>query len=271
MWWQAAPYALCLNCGEYYTRREREFGTLATLSSEARSSATTVLATSLLRHARAPGSPRDKLLSFTDDRQDASLQAGHFNDFVHVSLLRSALYAALVRHSELTFDRVAAEVVGLCGLSIRDVARNPELDPQSRAAQEVWNAFTELTECRLYDDLRRGWRVVQPNLEHVGLLRVGYRGLEALCRDEAHWRFHPSIAAMPAAERETLVRAVLDQFRRKLAISCLCLQETRQQQIRRRSEQHLNEFWGLDPDVNELRPANQFVRPGLFDAGGGRI
>ena len=54
MWWQASPFALCLNCGEYYTRREREFGKLATLSSEARSSATTVLATSLLRHCRAP-------------------------------------------------------------------------------------------------------------------------------------------------------------------------------------------------------------------------
>jgi hypothetical protein len=109
MWWQATPFALCLNCGEYYTRREREFGKLATLSSEARSSATTVLATSLLRHCRAPGSPRDKLLSFTDNRQDASLQAGHFDDFVHVSLLRSALYAALVRHGALTFDRVAGE------------------------------------------------------------------------------------------------------------------------------------------------------------------
>ena len=33
-----------------------------------------------------------KLLSFTDNRQDASLQAGHFNDFVEVGLLRSALY-----------------------------------------------------------------------------------------------------------------------------------------------------------------------------------
>ena len=35
-----------------------------------------------------------KLLSFTDNRQDASLQAGAFNDFVQVSLLRSALLAA---------------------------------------------------------------------------------------------------------------------------------------------------------------------------------
>ena len=45
-----------------------------------------------LRHSTAADGPRDKLLSFTDNRQDASLQAGHFNDFVHVSLLRSALH-----------------------------------------------------------------------------------------------------------------------------------------------------------------------------------
>jgi len=35
-----------------------------------------------------------KLLSFTDNRQDASLQAGHFNDFAQVALLRSALHKA---------------------------------------------------------------------------------------------------------------------------------------------------------------------------------
>jgi hypothetical protein len=112
-------------------------------------------------------------------------------------------------------------VVASCGLGIRDIARNTELDPQSPAAQEVWRVFTELTEYRLYEDLRRGWRVVQPNLEHVGLLRVGYRGLEAFCADNTHWQFHPEIAAMPTAERETVIRAVLDQFRRKLAIDRL--------------------------------------------------
>ncbi len=229
MWWQAAPFSLCLNCGEFYTAREREFGKLATLSSEARSSATTVLATSLLRHSGGPASPRDKLLSFTDNRQDASLQAGHFNDFIHVSLLRSALFAAMQREGDLTFDTVAHQVVDSCGLSLRDIARNAELDPHSRAARDVWNAFTDLTECRLYEDLRRGWRVVQPNLEHVGLLRVGYRGLEDVCADRARWSFHPSVARLAVAERQTLVRVVLDQFRRKLAMSCRCLQEMHQQ------------------------------------------
>ena len=172
------------------------------------------------------------------------------------------LHAALTQTPELTFDQVARRVVTACGLGIRDIARNTELDPQSQAAQDVWRVFTDLTEYRLYEDLRRGWRVVQPNLEHVGLLRVGYRSLESLCADNTRWQFHPAVAAMPAAERETIIRAVLDQFRRKLAISCRCLHETTQQQIRRRAEQHLNEFWGLDPDVNELRTAERYVRLG---------
>jgi hypothetical protein len=31
--------------------------------------------------------------------------------------------------------------------------------------------------------------------------------------------------------------------------------------VRRRAKQHLNEFWGLEPDLNELRAANRFVNP----------
>lgn len=261
-WWQRAPFSLCMNCGEFYFGREQEFRKLASLSSEARSSATTVLASGLLRHAVRSGSARDKILSFTDNRQDASLQAGHFNDFVHTSLLRAALNAALQREGELTFDRVATEVVGVSGLTIRDIARNAELDPGSPAARDAWRAFTELTEYRLFEDLRRAWRVVQPNLEQLGLLRVGYRGLEELCRSDAAWQFNLALAGLPAADREILVRVVLDQFRRKLAINARVLQETQQQQIRRRVEQHLNDFWGLDPEINELRAANRFVQMG---------
>jgi hypothetical protein len=262
LWWQPAPFALCLSCGEFYSAREREFTKLATLSSEARSSATTVLATALLRHAARTGAARDKLLTFTDNRQDASLQAGHFNDFVHLAVLRSALVAALAERGELTPDAVAEAVVRRCGLTLRDIARNPELAPDSETARQVWRVFAELTEYRLYEDLRRGWRVVQPNLEQLGLLRIDYRGLEALCADDRHWRFHPGLAAASAEGRLAVVRPLLDHFRRKLAINAKALEENAQQQLRRRCEQHLNEFWGLDPDINELRSANCFVRLG---------
>ncbi len=262
MWWQPEPFSLCLSCGEFYTGREREFAKLASLSSEGRSSATTILATSLLRHAARTAAARDKLLTFTDNRQDASLQAGHFNDFVHVALLRSALCAAVKKHRELTFDCIAQVVVEESGLSLRDIAKNAQLSPEAPAAREVWQAFTELTEYRLYEDLQRGWRIIYPNLEQVGLLRVEYRGLEKLCANAELEAACPRLASLDVAARVELLRPILDQFRRKRAIRARVLDESFQQQLRRRAEQHLNEFWGLDPDVNELRPATRFVRPG---------
>ncbi|NSW77713.1 MAG: DEAD/DEAH box helicase [Chthonomonadetes bacterium] len=260
VWWQPYPFSLCPTCGEYYTEREREFAKLTSLSSEGRSSATTILATSLLRYAREAGGARDKLLTFTDNRQDASLQAGHFNDFVHVALLRAALYAALKENSVLTFDRIAHEVVRASGLSISDIARNPQIDPASKSAQDIWKAFTDLTEYRLYEDLRRSWRVVHPNLEQVGLLRMEYNGLRELVQSEEFVRLHPSLAQLSPDERYQLVRVLLDRFRRKMAIEAKVLvDEQSQQQLRRRCEQHLNDFWGLDPNTNELRLAECYV------------
>ncbi|MGQ9851650.1 MAG: DEAD/DEAH box helicase, partial [Aggregatilineaceae bacterium] len=268
MWHQAEPFSLCLTCGEFYTRRENEFRKLASLSSEARTSATTVLASALLRHAARTGAARDKLLTFTDNRQDASLQAGHFNDFIHLAVQRSALVAVLRVHTTLTYDAVAQETVAAMqrGLQIRDVARNPDLDPTSAAAHDVWEVFTQLTEYRLYEDLRRGWRVIQPNLEELGLLRIGYRGLDALCADEHAWAFHPTLTVMQPEERQALVQPVLDHFRRKLAIHAPVLQEQSQSRLRRRCEQLLNDYWGLDPEGYELRPAPLFVLLGRSSA-----
>ncbi|MDD8014994.1 MAG: helicase-related protein, partial [Acidobacteriota bacterium] len=262
MWHQLQPFSLCLSCGEFYTKKDQEFKKLASLSSEARSSAATVISSSLLQRAASSDEARDKLLSFTDNRQDASLQAGHFNDFVHISVLRCALHAALLKEKELGFDRVADAVVRECGLTIRDIARNTELHPDSSAARDAWRAFAELTEYRLYEDLRRGWRVVQPNLESVGLLEIGYRGLEDLCANVAAWEFDSRAAGLSPAERVGLVKPILDHFRRKRAISVSCLRETRQQQIRKRAEQNLNEFWGIDERGRELSPAKRFFLKG---------
>lgn len=259
-WWQPEPFALCLRCGEFYSRREREFTKLATLSSEGRSTSTSVLAASLLKRARETQAARDKLLTFTDNRQDASLQAGHFNDFTHVAVLRCALYHALRERGELRFDEVARSVFETSGLTLRDIAKNPELNETSQAAQDVRKSFLEVTEFRLYEDLRRGWRVIQPNLEHVGLLKIGYRGLSELSEDDSQWGFHSTFTNVDANKRKFICQAFLDRFRRKLAISAGCLTEEAQYRMRSRAHQHLNSFWGLDPDVSELRTAKRFIR-----------
>ncbi|MCM8747074.1 DEAD/DEAH box helicase [Thermomicrobium sp. CFH 73360] len=260
-WLQTERFWLCLSCGTWYGRREGEYQRLTYLASEGRSSATTILAVSLLRHARAIGS-RDKLLTFTDSRQDASLQAGHFNDFVHVAVLRSALYSALQERSPLPFEEVAEAVVRHMGLTLADYAKQHDLVSNSPAAQDVRTCFYDLTEYRLYEDLRRGWRVALPNLEDVGLLRLDYRGLAELSADDAEWAAVPPMAALSASQRERLLRAVLDHLRRALAIDAPILaDEDQQRRLFRRATDLLNEFWGIDPSQGGLRRATTFVWP----------
>ncbi|MDW7972431.1 MAG: DEAD/DEAH box helicase [Thermodesulfovibrio sp.] len=262
VWWQKEPFSICLSCGEFYSAKEREFTKLASLSTEGRSSATTVIATSLLRYARETEAVKDKLLSFTDNRQDASLQAAHFNDFVHVALLRTALYSAIKEKGELTFDNVADEVVKASGLNISDIAKNPQLDPNTQAARDVWQAFTDLTEYRIYEDLRRGWRFTHPNLEQVGLIKIEYRGLDEICESKEFLSAHSSLSKLSPDARKYLINAILTHFRKKFAIKAKVLKESFQKNLMRRCEQHLNDFWGIDPEFDELRPANKFVRPG---------
>lgn len=247
-WFQPEPFAICLRCGEYYTHQEREYRKLSSLSSEARSSATTILATSVLRHATGIPTIADKLLTFTDNRQDAALQAGHFNDFVHRAVLRAALVSALRETPALHMTAVAPAVVQHCGLTLPEIAANQDLTEGTAAARAVWDTFTEWVDSLLLEDLKRGWRVNQPNLEELGLLEIAYRGLEELAQDDAAWDFSPTWRALASEARLRHLRAILDYFRRKLALNASALDEHEQRFKRRRWESELNDFWGPDPD-----------------------
>jgi superfamily II DNA or RNA helicase len=263
-WFQPKPFMLCLNCGEFYTRRgKNDFRKLAGLSSEGRSTATTILSVSTLRHAYIGqiAEPARKILSFTDNRQDASLQAGHFNDFVQVSLLRAAIYASLKQHHQLRFADVAEKVVSSMGLTLKDVAANPQIKSDTPQGREVWAIFRELIEYRIYEDLQRGWRVVQPNLEQCGLLSIEYAGLADICNQEANWADLTPFKGLTPKKRKEVLTALLDHFRKKLAIHIDCLKEQFQQQLRKRVHQQINEQWAFD-ESEELYTATRFLLPG---------
>jgi hypothetical protein len=55
------------------------------------------------------------------------------------------------------------------------------------AAEGTRWALRDVLGYRLYFDLRRGWRITNPNLEQLGLLKIDYRLLEDCCRDEEAW------------------------------------------------------------------------------------
>jgi len=261
-WFQPKPFMLCLACGEVFTRRDKDFRKLATLSSEGRSTATTVVSASALSHAVPEGIQVDarKVLSFTDNRQDASLQAGHFNDFVMVSLIRAAIASALEEKGTIRHDQIAETVVQKLDLPLHAVSASRDLKPDTPRAKEVWADFGALIEYRIYEDLRRGWRVIQPNLEQCALLDLDYHGLQEVCSDDAKWEAIPVMASAPAGDRKRVIKALLDQFRRKLALNAKCLQETYQQQLRRRAEASINEQWGFD-EKELLRRATRVLLP----------
>ena len=160
VWFSPKPFLLCLNCGEFYTLRDKnDFRKLSGLSSEGRSTSTTVMSISTLRHAKIGGIRESgrKILSFMDNRQDASLQSGHFNDFVQVSFMRSGILAALEKHKKLPFDTVARAVAESLGLGLSDVARTRSLRIDTPQGREVWKTFQDLVEYRLFGVSTTRW------------------------------------------------------------------------------------------------------------------
>ncbi len=252
-WFMPAPFRFCFGCGTTYASgREKDFGRLAELSSEGRSTATTILSMAVVRALRDQPDLKpeaDKLLSFTDNRQDASLQAGHFNDFVQVTLLRSAILAAVQQAGPdgLAHDEVAQRVAEALALEREEYASNPTA--QFAARKHTDDALREVIGYRVYHDLRRGWRVTSPNLEQVGLLRVEYDALDELCAAREVWQeLGADLRLASPAQRERVCRALLDYLRRSLAIKVPYLDAQHLEQVRNRSFQHLRPPWGFEED-----------------------
>jgi ATP-dependent helicase YprA (DUF1998 family)/very-short-patch-repair endonuclease len=259
------PFPFCLACGVAYSGRQKsDYGKLAVLSSEGRSTATTVLSLAALQSLRQEGSLSSearKLLSFTDNRQDASLQAGHFNDFVEVGMLRTALHRAVQAAGPggVSHEVLPLRVFEALQLPFDLYAVDPTVKFQQKAETE--RALREVLAYRIYQDLRRGWRVTSPNLEQCGLLRIDYASLDELCAAQEEWTAcHPALADATPATRVEVARTLLDYLRRELAIKVDYLSPVYQESLRQLSSQRLREPWAIDEGEQLLRSFIAFPR-----------
>lgn len=247
----SAPFRFCPTCEVSYNFTQRsDFAKLATLSSEGRSTATTILSLATIDFLRSKAtldSEARKLLSFTDNRQDASLQAGHFNDFVQVTILRSVLYQALkAAGSEgITHDELTQAVFKQLNLPLYLYAVEPEVKYQ--ALKDTEAALRDILGYRVYRDLERGWRITAPNLEQCGLLVIKYQSLEELCATQSDWNdAHPALLSASPETRAKVAKTLLDFMRRSLAIKVDYLEPDSQERIRSRSNQKLIAPWNID-------------------------
>jgi len=266
-----APFLFCLQCQiSYEQTRGRDFAKLATLDQEGRSSATSVISASIVKSLRAV--PEDvlsaearKLLTFVDNRQDASLQAGHFNDFAQVTQLRGALYQAALRSGEdgLHHDDLAQAVTDVMGLAAREYTGNPNMAPALE--RRATKTFRDVVGHRLYRDLERGWRITMPNLEQTGLLRIDYEDLDWLADQQDRWQSaHGTLRDAEPALRAELARALLDYLRRALAIDVQYFRDDFDV-LQRASEERLTGPWVLaesdKPGIGTAYPSAS--KPGM--------
>lgn len=268
-WFIPGAFRFCLTCGVAHQARGKDSTRLTSLSGEGRSSATTILSISALRYMLERDTSLEdeakKLLGFTDNRQDASLQAGHYNDFIQILLLRASLLAAVKRSTKgyLTDSDLAQEVFKALGFAVggSDYLANPDAKGPGRKKAE--EAARNLLSYRLYFDLRRGWRFNNPNLEQLGLLEIEYEGLSELCNDETQWQglqFAELRNVSPAA-RFRVLKAILDTMRRGLCIKSRFLDQYQQEQFKSQSFQYLKEPWAFSEE-EYLQPSCTLILVG---------
>ena len=258
-WFMKRPLLFDPTGGVFYDTLTKEGTKLARLGSEGRATSTTITAFSALHRLQDAGlSLRDqKLLSFTDNRQDAALQAGHFNDFVQVVRLRAGIWKALAaaEGQALNYATLGEAIFRALALPFTDYAnqdREPDFAP---AKARFERALQDYLFFRALADLRRSWRIVLPNLEQCALLQVDYADLEELAASEQFWAGMALLSGMSRPARKEFLHGVLDHFRLEYALySENYLTPPKLEEFGKGFHEQLKPPWTLDTDEKLPRP-----------------
>ena len=259
-WFLPGKYRFCPSCRDVNISSARDMNKLASLSAESRSSATTILLSTVLRWMNSPESTIQKhsrkLLAFTDNRQDAALQAGHFNDFVFVTMLRGAIINALRQapggvleeanigqEVQRSLQFLAASEFSsradewLVNTGVKGERRN---DAEAILRQNLQHLF--------WVDQRRGWRYTNPNLEQLGLLIARYKYLDDIASDEGEFVASPILSNASPEERKRALKAVYDHMRKGLAVDSGALNRLKLEELSGKNHNLIKSPWNIEED-----------------------
>lgn len=256
-WFIPGKFGFCPCCLDQPHPSMRERTKLAGLSGEGRSSATTLLVSTALEwmNGHDSGVPKEKrkLLGFTDNRQDAALQAGHFNDFLFVSLLRGAILRAVLDAGAdgMAEDEFGLRIVKALGFT----ASNKEArihwmqDPEAGAVirEDAQRSLAKVLAHRLWTDLRRGWRYTNPSLSVLDLIDVAFIGLDDIAADtERLVAIRPEFGTLDVAARQQMLKLLLSAMLDGLAVGTEALDLTELDAVAQKSRNLLRAPWAID-------------------------
>ena len=270
-WYIPGKFAFCTCCLDEPQSRMRERSKLAGLTAEGRSSATTLLVSSALQWLNQPDNtvPEDKrkLLGFTDNRQDAALQAGHFNDFLFVSLLRGAILRAVLDAGEdgLRDDEFGFRVQRALSFTASNKAGrmhwmlNPEAGAVVRSNAE--RALAKVLAHRVWTDLRRGWRFTNPSLSTLKLIEVDFVGLDDVAEDAGRLAAAlPELGSLDHDARKKTIRILLEAMLEGLAVATEALDLAVLDTVAQRSRSLLRPPWAIDGNESTRERTTLFLQ-----------
>ncbi len=278
-WFIPGKFGFCPCCLDQPHPSMRERSKLAGLSGEGRSSATTHLVSTALEwmNGEYSGVPAEKrkLLAFTDNRQDAALQAGHFNDFLFVSLLRGAILRAVLDAGDdgLAEDEFGLRVVKALGFtaSNREARIHWMLDPEAGAVvrEDAQRSLAKVLAHRVWTDLRRGWRYTNPSLSVLKLIDVEFIGLDEIAEDrDGLMAILPDLGSFDLAGRKKLLKNLLGAMLEGLAVGTEALDLTVLDSVAQKSRNLLRAPWVIDQKETPRSRTTLFLQaPGKDQVG----
>jgi ATP-dependent helicase YprA (DUF1998 family)/very-short-patch-repair endonuclease len=246
----------CPTCADVYTR-----GDIVTPLRTGTASTVSVIATHHLDELE--GEDR-KLLVFADNRQDVAHQAGYTSDRQRSIALRHGILAEIVEGGKR-----GEGPVSLIDLPQRLLDRFKGIGLVSRGK------LTDSERKRWLDalTLQSAWEFTRnmrqrSSLESLGLVSVDYEFLDDLARDA---RFHGLAARFGLEDglARSLVRAILDVFRRNRAVALSFFQEFTDPNRNRRYRELEAEPYNLTFGERDQAPRSfAFDRPAALRRGG---
>ena len=215
------PFLLCLSegCGVFYDMRtRREFNKLFSFGTVGRSTATDVLVSQMLNELPEE---EQKVIAFSDNRQDTALQAAHMNNIQKRLHFRRGMYRAVKNSSSPSaLMDIGNEILNIYKQE-NVVPKYTENTGQQRMVpgRGEENAYKNYLLFNAILELGSPHQRNQPNLEDVGLLKIGYFSLDVLAQDHKLWESIPEFAALSDTVREDYLTGFLDIMRYNTAIA----------------------------------------------------
>lgn len=249
-WFTRGKFRFCPNCLSTFGIQGREALRLFGLSGEGRSSATSVISLTMLRQMVEASLPKEacKMLGFTDNRQDAALQAGHFNDFIDQIILRSGLIYVLKKlKGAQPLDKIVDELFTAFQFDVDTIdAKSEFLSNASgvfgRSLNDARSAVRWMLSYKILLDLQDKGFYNRPSLERLNLIRIEYDGLDDLVSDNVLGK-DPMFAPFTREERKELMTAFLDAVRKRLCLESIYLTDREQEKLRERERHMLSDRW----------------------------